>query len=174
MKRWGEHPIPIACFHTYSSNIKNKKIIQIEVTNDMDFSRTKRLAINVRFPTTTVEPVGISQCRNNIVMKTAMKRQSALWRMSGLIGVFVFGLGLTLAHAQPPETNAPPQKVEQKKLTGAELYAVNCNRCHAERYPMEWNAAQWKTLVTHMRVRAGIPAAQANKILKYLQEDSGN
>ena len=34
--------------------------------------------------------------------------------------------------------------------------------------------AQWKTIVTHMRVRANLPAAQAREILKYLQEDSGN
>ena len=33
---------------------------------------------------------------------------------------------------------------------------------------------RWKTLMTHMRVRANIPAAQAKQILKYLQEDSGN
>jgi cytochrome c5 len=59
-------------------------------------------------------------------------------------------------------------------LTGAELYAVNCNRCHAERYPTERNAAQWGTILTHMRVRANLPAAQAREILKYLQENSGS
>jgi hypothetical protein len=61
-----------------------------------------------------------------------------------------------------------------KAPTGAELYAINCNRCHPERYPTEWTAAQWKTLMIHMRVRANIPATQAKKILKYLQEESGN
>lgn len=65
-------------------------------------------------------------------------------------------------------------KTEKKKLTGAELYAINCNRCHAERYATEFTAAQWKTLMMHMRVRANVPTAQAKLILKYLQEDSGN
>ena len=60
------------------------------------------------------------------------------------------------------------------KLTGAELYAVNCNRCHPERYPTEWNSAQWQTIMIHMRVRANLPAAQAREILKYLKEDSGS
>ena len=60
-----------------------------------------------------------------------------------------------------------------KKLTGQELYAINCNRCHAERYPTERTAAQWKTLLLHMRTRAQIPASQAKTILKYLQEDAG-
>jgi mono/diheme cytochrome c family protein len=68
----------------------------------------------------------------------------------------------------------PAKKPEKKKLTGAELYQINCNRCHAERYPTEFTPAQWKTIVTHMRVRANLPAAQAREILKYLQEDSGN
>jgi hypothetical protein len=68
----------------------------------------------------------------------------------------------------------PEKKAEVKKLTGAELYQINCNRCHPERYPTEFNSAQWKTIMTHMRVRANLPASQAKLILKYLQEDSGN
>lgn len=66
------------------------------------------------------------------------------------------------------------KKTERKKLTGAELYALNCNRCHPERYPTEWNPAQWKTIMLHMRVRANLPASQAKAILKYLQEEAGN
>ena len=61
-----------------------------------------------------------------------------------------------------------------KKLTGAELYAINCNRCHPERYPTEFKTGQWQTLMLHMRVRASLPAKQAKVILKYLQEESGN
>jgi mono/diheme cytochrome c family protein len=77
-----------------------------------------------------------------------------------------------------PEKDAKPEKkadkrAEKKKPTGAELYAINCNRCHSERYPTEFTAAQWKTIMLEMRVRANLPAAQAKAILKYLQEDSG-
>ncbi len=68
----------------------------------------------------------------------------------------------------------PAKKPAKKKLTGAELYQINCNRCHAERYPTEFTSTQWKTVLMHMRIRANIPAAQAREILKYLQEDSGN
>jgi mono/diheme cytochrome c family protein len=64
-------------------------------------------------------------------------------------------------------------KPAKKKLTGQELYAINCNRCHAERYATERTPGQWKTLMLHMRTRAQIPAAQAKEILKYLQEDAG-
>jgi len=72
------------------------------------------------------------------------------------------------------DTNAPVAKTAEKKmLTGAELYSMHCNRCHPERYPTERTAAQWKTILLHMRVRANLPAEQARTILKYLQENSG-
>jgi hypothetical protein len=91
-------------------------------------------------------------------------------------GVFVTGAGTnsTTAATDPKTADKKPEKSEPKKLTGSELYAINCNRCHPERYPTEFNSAQWKTIVIHMRVRANLPAKQAREILKYLQEESGN
>lgn len=74
---------------------------------------------------------------------------------------------------QPPAA-AKPAKPEKKTLSGADLYAMHCNRCHPERYATEWTAAQWKTIMTHMRVRANLPASQAKTILKFLQEDAGS
>jgi hypothetical protein len=64
-------------------------------------------------------------------------------------------------------------KAAPNKLSGAELYSMHCNRCHPERYPTERTAAQWKTILLHMRVRANLPAEQARTILKYLQDNSG-
>ncbi|MGA9450289.1 MAG: hypothetical protein WBW41_02980 [Verrucomicrobiia bacterium] len=71
----------------------------------------------------------------------------------------------------------PDKKAEarpKRELTGAELYAIHCNRCHAERYPAEFTDGQWKTLMLHMRVRANLPAKQARLILDYLQDESGH
>jgi cytochrome c5 len=65
------------------------------------------------------------------------------------------------------------QKAASNKLSGAELYSMHCNRCHPERYPTERTAAQWKTILLHMRGRANLPAEQARTILKYLQDNSG-
>jgi hypothetical protein len=59
------------------------------------------------------------------------------------------------------------------QLTGAELYSINCNRCHQERYPTERTGAQWRTIMLHMQVRANIPVSQAKLILQYLQDNSG-
>jgi hypothetical protein len=74
------------------------------------------------------------------------------------------------SQASSPETNAVMPKTQ---LTGAELYSINCNRCHQERYPTERTGAQWKTIMLHMQVRANIPVSQARLILQYLQENSG-
>lgn len=96
----------------------------------------------------------------------------------GLVALTVFGLTAALSSAAPgaDSTNAPAKTEAKapKKLTGAELYSINCNRCHPERYPTEFSSAQWKTIMTHMRVRANLPADQARQILKYLQTDSSN
>src|ERR1039457_1981437 len=75
--------------------------------------------------------------------------------------------GAMKAGSPASATAAKPQ------LTGAELYSIHCNRCPPERYPTERTAAQWKTIMLHMRVRATLPAEQARTILKYLQDNSG-
>ena len=85
------------------------------------------------------------------------------------VGGDIFVVAATAADAKPEAKSKTG-----KKLTGAGLYAINCNRCHPERYPTEFNSAQWQTLMTHMRVRATLPAKQAREILKYLKEESGS
>lgn len=80
------------------------------------------------------------------------------------------GWSATLPAQVTPEKKAKPRP---KQLTGAELYSIHCNRCHPERYPTERTAAQWKTILMHMRVRANLPAEQSRTILRYLQENSG-
>src|ERR1022692_4240399 len=76
---------------------------------------------------------------------------------------------LMAAGCASENASKPPKPVEQmaaadsskekpknapRKLSGAELYSMNCNRCHQERYPTERTAAQWRTILLHMRVRA--------------------
>jgi cytochrome c5 len=117
-----------------------------------------------------------------------MKHQKLLlWAAAILIGTCLSGM--MTVQAQPPvkteaglsatnsvdlKTNTPAKPVEIKRqLTGAELYSMHCNRCHPERYPTERTAAQWKTLMLHMQVRANLAAGQSKLILQYLQENSG-
>jgi hypothetical protein len=105
------------------------------------------------------------------------------WRAGlglALTAVVTYSLSLACLTAADPNPdkdakteNQKPKKEEKKKFSGADLYAMHCNRCHPERYATERTATQWKTIMLHMRVRANLPAEQAKAILKYLQEDSG-
>ena len=72
------------------------------------------------------------------------------------------------------DAKAPIQPAAAQAATGAELYAINCNRCHEERFPKEFTATEWTTLMLHMRVRANLTAPECKKILKYLQGQAGN
>ena len=92
--------------------------------------------------------------------------------VAGALALVGVCLSVVLAHAEPDQKTDP--KPAPKKLTGSELYAINCARCHPERYPTEFKSAQWQTLMLHMRVRANLPAAQSREILKYLKENSRN
>ncbi len=119
-----------------------------------------------------------------------MKKQKLIWwSTSALAGACLVGLGLVLAQAEPPKTDSAPAQtnsvvlktnapvaekpVLKQQLTGAELYSMHCNRCHPERYPTERTAAQWKTLMLHMQVRANLPTEPGKLILQYLQDNSG-
>lgn len=91
-----------------------------------------------------------------------------------LAGVLALA-ALPVAQADDSATTpATPPAAPKKKITGVELYAIHCNRCHQERYPQEFDQHQWPTYMLHMRVRANLPAAQAREIMKYLQEEAGN
>jgi len=84
------------------------------------------------------------------------------------------GAGSTANSVEPNPSSTNSVKAAFKyQLTGAELYSIHCNRCHPERYPTERTAAQWKTIMLHMQVRASIPGKQSRLILQYLQENSG-
>jgi cytochrome c5 len=96
---------------------------------------------------------------------------------AGVAAVLLFAGPLTSLRADEPKSATAPQTnsvpAAKPQLTGAELYSIHCNRCHPERYPTERTAAQWKTIMLHMQVRASIPGKQARMILQYLQENSG-
>lgn len=101
-----------------------------------------------------------------------MRTVLSVWKaksisISSVLGGVALLVGLGAGLSATAGTAASP------KLGGAELYAVHCSRCHAERYPTERTATQWKTLLLHMRVRANLPESEAKEILKYMQENSG-
>jgi cytochrome c5 len=120
-------------------------------------------------------------------MKKLKQAENLAKLFIGLTAATIVGLAPTLyadesSATTPVPTNsapavaspaAPADKPVKKSLTGAELYSIHCNRCHPERYPTERTAAQWKTIMLHMQIRANLPGKQARLILQYLQENSG-
>ncbi len=124
-------------------------------------------------------------------MKTTNRIRLLKLRVQTALGLTVVSAALApltlVTAAEPTEAKAPKTEkaagkadssnkkptAAPRKLSGAELYSMHCNRCHPERYPTERTAAQWKTILLHMRVRANLPAEQSRTILKYLQENSG-
>ena len=88
---------------------------------------------------------------------------------------------VTFAFSATAQTPAPGSgtkvetttQVKAEPLSGAELWTLNCSRCHMIRSPGEFTAAQWQTILMHMRVRANIPAAQAKEIQKFLESGAG-
>jgi mono/diheme cytochrome c family protein len=88
------------------------------------------------------------------------------------IAAAIYVVQVPIVCAGPPA--APEKPALSNSISGATLYATHCSRCHQERYPTEFNLAQWQTIMIHMRVRANLPADQAREVLKYLQENAGN
>jgi hypothetical protein len=80
---------------------------------------------------------------------------------------------ICLAGTAPKVETIPATAEKTEPLSGAQLWAMNCNRCHMYRSSAEFTAAQWQPIMMHMRVRANIPAAQAREILKFLQAGAG-
>jgi len=95
------------------------------------------------------------------------------WALALLRFVFTVSISVVLICPSGTMVLADTQdKKPLKVLDGEQLYAINCSRCHTERYPTERTEAQWKTIMMHMQVRANIPPEQVRKILKYLKENN--
>jgi cytochrome c5 len=124
-------------------------------------------------------------------MRTTEPTQEILRLPNKLIQLFAVAIAVissaalfvtSLATAQTPAA-ASKTKQETKitttvttkpePLSGAELWAMHCSRCHMTRTPGEFTAAQWQTIIRHMRIRANLPAAQAREIQKYFEASAG-
>ncbi len=96
-----------------------------------------------------------------------MKKFKIIQKTVALTLVLTFVAYLAIIFAHPTEV-----LTKGKELTGAEVYAANCGKCHSERYPVERTDEEWKLIVSHMRVRAGLTAKEARAVLEYLQENN--
>jgi nitrate/TMAO reductase-like tetraheme cytochrome c subunit len=61
----------------------------------------------------------------------------------------------------------PSQAIADK--SGTTLWSENCQRCHNLPPATMYNDDQWKSIVTHMQIRANITKEEATKIVEFLQ-----
>lgn len=60
----------------------------------------------------------------------------------------------------------------QVEKSGAILWGENCSRCHNTPDPAAFSDVQWEAIGTHMRIRAGLTADDAGKIIDFLQQSN--
>lgn len=87
-------------------------------------------------------------------------------RLSSAAGAASFFVALALG---------PAQAADQVSVArGAQTWANNCDRCHEMRDPGDFGANQWRVIVTHMRIRAGLTGAEARDVLEFLQKSGAS
>jgi hypothetical protein len=113
------------------------------------------------------------------IAKTFLRGSTKLIHIFGVVAVAIAVIVLSFSATAQSPTPASKSKVDTtapvkvEPLSGAELWAMNCNRCHMARNPGEFTAAQWRTILRHMRIRANLPANQAKELQKYLEAGAG-
>lgn len=80
-------------------------------------------------------------------------------------------LWLTISAALLLIAMAGPAAAQESDILarGAKGWENTCARCHNLRDPREFRDDQWKVIVMHMRVRAGLTGQEARDILAFLQ-----
>ena len=92
-------------------------------------------------------------------------------RTSIIAGAIITLLGAAVWAS--PRGNAADQKPDPAAIArGAKSWAENCARCHNPRDPKDFRDDQWKVIMTHMRIRAGLTGNEANDILTFLQSSN--
>lgn len=84
-------------------------------------------------------------------------------------GILTFGVSLTEQTVQAADPPTPAQTDVMQFARGAKTWADNCARCHNMRDPKELRDDQWRSVVSHMRVRGNLTGAEARDVLAFLQ-----
>lgn len=91
----------------------------------------------------------------------------------GLITFILTSYSSALAKKdRKPETSTEETAVtvsEGDFIQGAVTWANTCGRCHGVRDPNEFTDVEWKTIVSRMRIRAGLTGKEARDVLKFLE-----
>jgi len=93
----------------------------------------------------------------------------ALAILAMVVGAMVLGRpeATTADEASDNKAAASEQRALVRK--GAREWSFFCGSCHNARPPAERSPAEWDTILLHMRVRANLPASDAQALLAYLR-----
>ncbi|HVS27786.1 MAG TPA: hypothetical protein VHE58_10935 [Burkholderiales bacterium] len=87
-----------------------------------------------------------------------------------IVSAFTLGLGVIMpwSTAVAAEEKFDPSAFSR----GAQAWANNCARCHNMRDPKDFRDDEWKVIMSHMRIRAGLTGQEARDILQFLQRSN--
>lgn len=79
-------------------------------------------------------------------------------------------IAIVLAAASPAYAADPQTQHDRMSFArGARTWADNCMRCHNLRDPKDFRDDQWRVIMSHMRIRAGLTGQEQRDVLKFLQ-----
>lgn len=95
------------------------------------------------------------------------------------VGVAVLGLGLGVAHAEPPAFVLPPETARLKAGPGSEMASGLCVLCHSADYistQPRLSKTGWTAIVNKMREKYGapLPAESVAAVADYLTRSYGD
>lgn len=85
------------------------------------------------------------------------------------ISVLLVASAIVFADTPAETPSGTPQTDVMQFARGAKTWADNCSRCHNMRDPKELRDDQWRSVVSHMRVRGNLTGAEARDVLVFLQ-----
>lgn len=83
--------------------------------------------------------------------------------------ILLVGLAATAALAK---SDPNPKPASPPSVDGEQAYKTNCTRCHAA--PPALSQRQATVVLRHMRVKANLPASDAEAVLRYLLQSEGS
>lgn len=102
-------------------------------------------------------------------MKNRKIKTSVLMAITAIASLGILGI-TSASYAQDSATSDDSAAVTFAR--GAQSWADNCDRCHNMRDPKEFRDDQWRSIVSHMRVRGGLTGGETRDILFFLQGGS--
>ena len=82
-------------------------------------------------------------------------------------------LALALLMGATTHLNSDNSK-SSKEMSGVEIWANNCMRCHSLRDASTQTKAEWRVITQHMRLRGNLTGEESRKVLAFLESGAAD